>query len=56
MIKVCPTDFSRKRISRIVGDLEMPVDAPVVRINPAVVPFAEKAFTLGSIKVIIGRC
>ena len=56
MVKICPTDFSRKCISRIVGDLEMPVDASVVRINPAVVPLAEKTFTLGSIKVIIGRC
>ena len=56
MVKICPTDFSRKYISRIVGDLEMPVDTSVVRINPAVVPLTEKTFTLGSIKVIIGRC
>jgi len=56
MVKICPTDFSRKYISRIVGDLEMPVDTSVVRINPAVVPLTEKAFTLGSIKVIVGRC
>jgi hypothetical protein len=55
MVKICPTDFSRKCISRIVGDLEMPVDASVVWINPAIVPLAEKAFTLGSIKVIVGR-
>ena len=33
----------------------MPVDALVVGINPAVVPFAEKAFTFGGIKVIVGR-
>ena len=55
MIKICLTDFGRKGISRIVGDLEMPVDASVVGINPAVVPFAEKAFTFGGIKVIVGR-
>ena len=55
MIKVCPTDFGRKCISRIIGNLEMPVDASVVRINPAVVPFAEKAFALSGIKVIVGR-
>ena len=50
MFKICLTDFGRKGISRIVGDLEMPVDASVVEINPAVVPLAEKAFTLGGIK------
>ena len=55
MVEICPADFSRKCISRIVGDLEMPVDTSVVRINPAVVPFAEKAFTFGGIKVIVGR-
>ena len=41
-------------ISRIVGDLEMPINASVVRINPTVVPFAEKVFTLGGVKVIVG--
>ena len=55
MIKICLTDFSRKYISRIVGNLEMPVEAPVIGINPAVMPLAEKAFTFGSIKVIAGR-
>ena len=45
MVKICFTDFSRKYISRIVGDLEMPVDASVVGINTAVVPFAEWAST-----------
>ena len=55
MIKVCPTDFSRKCISWIVSNLEMPVDASVVWINPAVVPLTEKAFTFGSIKVIAVR-
>ena len=50
MIEIRSTDFSRKCISRIVGNLEMPVDASVVGINPAVVPLAEKAFTLGGIK------
>ena len=54
MVKICPTNFTRKYISWIVGDLEMPVDAPVVGINPAVVPLAEKAFTFGCIKVIVG--
>ena len=53
MIKICPTDFRGKCINRIVGNLEMPVDASVVGINPAVVPLAEKAFTLGGIKVIV---
>ena len=51
MIKICLTDFGRKHISRIIGDFEMPVDALIVGINPAVVPLAEKAFTLGCIKV-----
>ena len=55
MAEICLTDFGRKCISRIVDDLEMPIDAPVVGINPAVVPFAEKAFTFGGIKVIVGR-
>ena len=55
MIKICPTNFSRKCISRIIANLEMPVDASVVGINPAVVPFAEKAFTFCGIKVIVGR-
>jgi len=55
MIKVCPTDFSRKCISRIIGDLEMPVDTSVIGINPAVMPLAKKTFTLGGIKVIVGR-
>ena len=55
MIKVCPTDFGRKCISRIIGNLEMPVDASVVGINTAVVSFAEKVFTFGGIKVIVGR-
>ena len=50
MVKISPTNFCRKCISRIVGDLEMPVYASVVGINPAVVPLAEKAFTLGGIK------
>ena len=52
MVKIRPTDFCRKCISRIVGNFEMPKDASVVGINPAVVPFAEKAFTFGGIKVI----
>lgn len=55
MIKICPTDFCRKCISRIIGNLEMPIDTSVVRINTAVVPFAEKAFTFCGIKVIVGR-
>lgn len=55
MVKICLTDFGRKYISRIVGNLEMPVDASVVGINPTVVPLTEKAFTLGGIKVI-GIC
>ena len=55
MIKVCLTDFGRKYISRIVGNLEMPKDTSVVGINPAVMPLAEKAFTLGGIKVIVGH-
>lgn len=42
MIKICLTDFGRKGISRIVGDLEMPVDASVVGINPAVMTFTEQ--------------
>ena len=50
MIKICLTDFSRKYISRIVGNLEMPVDTSVIGINPAVMPLAKKAFTLGGIK------
>ena len=54
MIEVSPADFIRKYISWIIGDLEMPVDAPVIGINPTVVPLAEKAFTLGGIKVIVG--
>ena len=54
MIEVSPADFIRKYISWIIGDLEMPVDAPVIGINPAVMPLAEKAFTLGGIKVIVG--
>ena len=56
MIKICPTDFSRKCISRIIGNFEMPVDASVVGINSTVMPFAEKAFTFGGIKVIAVRC
>ena len=55
MFKICPTDFSRKCIRRIVGNLEMPVDAPVIGINTAVMPLAEKAFTLGGIKIIVSR-
>ena len=55
MVKICFTDFSRKYISRIVGNLEMPVDASVVGINPAIMPLAEKTFTLSGIKVIVGR-
>ena len=51
MVKICPTNFCRKYISRIVGNFEMPGDTSVVGINPAVVPLAEKAFTLGCIKV-----
>ena len=51
MVEICLTDFGRKYISRVVGDLEIPVDASVVGINPAVVSLAEKAFTLGCIKV-----
>lgn len=50
MIKICPTNFSRKCISRIIDNLKMPIKASVVGINTAVVPFAEKAFTLGGIK------
>ena len=52
MIKIRPTNFSRKCISRIIGNLEMPIDASVVGINTAVVSFAEKVFTFGGIKVI----
>ena len=33
----------------------MPVDASVVWINTAVMPLAEKAFTLGGIKIIVSR-
>lgn len=55
MVKKHPTNFRGKGISRIIANLEMPVDASVVGINPAVVPFAEKAFTFGGIKVIVGR-
>ena len=55
MIEICLTDFSRKYISRIIGNLEMPVDASVVGINTAVMPLAEKAFTLGGIKIIVSR-
>ena len=55
MVKICPTNFCWKCISRIIGNLEMPIDTSVVRINTAVVPFAEKAFTFGGIKVIVGR-
>ena len=33
----------------------MPVDASVVGINTAVMPLAEKAFTLGGIKIIVSR-
>lgn len=54
MIKVCPADFSWKYISRIIGNLKMPVYASIIGINPTVVPLAKKAFTLGSIKVIVG--
>lgn len=54
MVEISSNDFSRKCISRIVGDLEMPVDASVVGINPAVVSLAEKVFTFGCIKVIVG--
>lgn len=32
----------------------MPVDASVVGINSTVMPFAEKVFTLGCIKEIVG--
>ena len=39
MIKICLTDFGRKGISRIVGDLEMPVDASVVGIKKKTVFF-----------------
>lgn len=55
MVEICLTDFGRKCISRIIGNLEMPIDTSVVRINTAIVPFAEKAFTFGGIKVIVGR-
>ena len=55
MVKISPTDFSRKCISRIIGNLEMPVETSVVGINPTVVPFAKEAFTFGGIKVIAGR-
>ena len=37
MVKICLTNFCRKCISRIIGDFEMPVDALVVGINPAIV-------------------
>ena len=55
MIEICPTDFSGKRISRIIGNFKMPIDTSVVGINPAVMPLAEKTFTFGGIKVIVGR-
>lgn len=55
MIKIRPTNFSRKCISRIIGNLEMPIDTSVVGINTAVMPLAEKAFTLGGIKIIVSR-
>lgn len=55
MIKVCPTDFSRKCISRIIGNFEMPIDTSIVRINKTDVSLAKKPFTLGGIKVIVGR-
>ena len=42
MIEICPTDFSGKRISRIIGNFKMPIDTSVVGINPAVMPLAEK--------------
>ena len=54
MVKISPTDFCRKCISRIIADLEMPVDTSVVGINSTVMPFAEKVFTLGCIKEIVG--
>ena len=54
MLEICLTDFDRKCISRIVGDLKMPVDASVVGINPAIMPLTEKTFTFGCIKVIVG--
>ena len=41
MVEICLTDFSWKCISRIVGNLEMTVDASVVGINPAVVSLTE---------------
>lgn len=47
MIEICPTDFSGKRISRIIGNFKMPIDTSVVGINPAVMPLAEKTFTFG---------
>ena len=55
MIEICPTDFSGKRISRIIGNFKMPIDTSVVGINPAVMPLAEKTFTFGGIKVIVCR-
>ena len=45
IVKICLTNFCRKSISRIIGNLEMPIDASVIGINPTVVPLAEKAFT-----------
>ena len=45
MVKISPTDFSRKCISQIINNFEMPINASVVAINPTVMPFAEKVFT-----------
>ena len=46
MVEICLTNFGRKCISRIVGDLEMPVDASVVGIDLAVVLLTEKVLAL----------
>ena len=39
MVKISPTDFCRKCISRIIADLEMPKDASVVGIKKKTVFF-----------------
>jgi len=39
MVKICPTNFCRKCISRIIGNFEMPKDASVVGIKKKTVFF-----------------
>lgn len=54
MVEISSNDFSWKCISQIIGDFEMPVETSVIGINPAVMPLAEKMFTLSGIKEIVG--